>query len=156
MNRLLAGEVKVWDAVAGAEIVTLQSAPNVRAVAPARMVQRILTANGYNPVQIWDAGKGNALSTLKGQTGWAVSVAISADGKRIVTSAEDNSVKVWDADTLTEIRAFKGHTYAVLVVAISPDGQRIASGSADKNGENVGRGQGMIAGQANLNYDHHT
>jgi hypothetical protein len=81
---------------------------------------------------VWDAQSGQDLLTLKGHTGWVISVSYSPDGKRIVSGSGDKTVKVWDAQSGQDLLTLKGHTVSVLSVSYSPDGKRIVSGGGDK------------------------
>ena len=41
--------------------------------------------------------------TLRGHSGWVLSVAYSPDGKHIVSGSQDETVKVWDSQTGKEV-----------------------------------------------------
>jgi WD40 repeat protein len=67
------GEVKVWDAVTGAELLVLKGhASGVRSVAFSRDGARLATAGGKfgrpGEVKLWDAHTGQQLLSLKGHT----------------------------------------------------------------------------------------
>jgi WD40 repeat protein len=136
------GEVKVWDARTGRELLTLKGrADLVTSVAfspdGARLAGGSSAASvsfGLDPgeVQVWDARTGQELLTLKGHTGWVTGVAFSPDGARLAGTSWDGTVKVWDARTGQELPTLKGHTELVSSVTFSPDGARLASGSFDK------------------------
>ncbi len=127
------GEVKVWDADTGQEIITLKGhTGSVASVAISADGKRIVSDNGDKTVKVWDADTGQEILILKGHTGEVLSVAFSADGKRIISGSMDKTAKVWDADTGQEIFTLKGHTNGVVSVAFSVDGKRIVSGSGDK------------------------
>jgi hypothetical protein len=44
------------------------------------------------------------LRTLRGHTGWVLSVAYSPDGRSIASGSYDNTLKIWDAETGRELR----------------------------------------------------
>ena len=95
------GEVKVWDARTGENLLTLKEpTAQVTSVAISSDGSRIVSAGTDILVKVWDSRSGKEIRTLKGHTG-AVSfgrksVAISSDGRRIV-SASGGEVKVWDS-----------------------------------------------------------
>ena len=128
----LFGEVRVWDAATGQEMLSLKGhAAGVSSVAISRDGTRIVSGSFDKTVKVWDAATGQEMLTLKGHTAGVSSVAISRDGTRIVSGSFDKTVKVWDAATGQEMLTLKGHTAGVYSVAISRDGTRIVSGSGD-------------------------
>ncbi len=60
-------------------------------------------------MKVWDAGTGQELLTLKGDTRKVSSVSFSADGKRIASGCWDKTVKLWDAHIGQEALSLKGH-----------------------------------------------
>jgi WD40 repeat protein/serine/threonine protein kinase len=129
------GEVKVWDATTGQNLLTLTGhSDQVSSVAISADGSRIVSASLDRTVRVWDA-EGHHLRTLEGHTLGVFSVAISADGKRIASGDGDfekpGEIKVWDAETGKEKLSLKGHANYVHSVAISADGQWIVSGGGD-------------------------
>jgi WD40 repeat protein/tRNA A-37 threonylcarbamoyl transferase component Bud32 len=142
------GEVKVWDADSGQELLTLKGhtgsvvavafSPDGRRLASAGVAKRPPGEVRSGEVKLWDVGSGRELHTLKGHTSSVTGVAFSPDGKRLASSgfhfdlARDVSggeVKVWDVRTgqeLLTLRRRSGHLHGV---AFSPDGRRLAAAS---------------------------
>jgi WD40 repeat protein/serine/threonine protein kinase len=132
------GEVKVWDAQTGQELLSIQDAgPNV-AFSPDG--KRLASGDGMRAlppapgvVKVWDAQTGQELLPLKGHRTSVASVAFSPDGKYLASAAANRlrarggEVKVWDAQTGEELRTFQGDS----CVSFSPDGKRLASASTD-------------------------
>jgi WD40 repeat protein len=95
------GEVKVWDAQSGQQVLALQGHTwIVTSVCFSPDGKRIASACGYNvgntrkgEVKVWDAQTGQEVLTLPGHT----SVCFSPDGTRIASAGQDGTVKVWDA-----------------------------------------------------------
>jgi WD40 repeat protein len=75
------------------------------AVAPDGRTAAVADNNGV--IRLWDIKTGEALRTLTGHSGPALSVAFSDDGTAIVSSGADSTVRVWDAAT--------GHLRATLI-----------------------------------------
>jgi WD40 repeat protein len=124
------GEVKVWDAQTGQDILTLKGhAGGVYSVAFSPDGRRLATASDDGTVKVWDSQTGQDTLTLKGHGGAVWSVAFSPDGKRLASGSEDSTVKVWDAQMGQPRLTLKGHAFAVQSVVFSPDGKRLASGS---------------------------
>ncbi|MBI1918237.1 MAG: protein kinase [Planctomycetes bacterium] len=125
INPLWRGELKVWDAHSGQELLTLkQRTYEVHSVVFSPDGKRIVSG-GDETVKVWDDHTGQEVLTLKGHTSWVSSVAFSADGKRIASGSYDQTVKVWDAQTGKEQLTLQGHAFRV---CFSPDGKRIVSG----------------------------
>ncbi len=126
------GEVKVWDATSGQEILTLKGhARGVLSVAFSSDGKRLASASWDQTVKVWDAMSGQEMLTLKGHTNGVAGVAFSPDGKRLASASWDQTIKVWDTTSGQETLALKGHTDRVSSVAFSPDGKRLASSSID-------------------------
>jgi WD40 repeat protein len=138
------GELKVWNAQTGKEIVSLQGhTAKVTTVAYSPDGKRLASGSGDKTVKVWDAQTGRELLTFKKHSGQVNSVAFSPDGKRLAsgsgtwdqTAAKGGYVavelKVWDAQTGQELLALEGHNTAVRTVVFSPDGKRLASDADD-------------------------
>jgi WD40 repeat protein/tRNA A-37 threonylcarbamoyl transferase component Bud32 len=119
----VSGEVKVWDAQTGQELLSCKGRGNV-AFSPDG--KRLASAAYGEPVKVWDAQTGQELLSLN-EAAVFNSVAFSPDGKRLTSGAT-----VWDAQTGQELFSLKGHTGGVWGVAYSSDGKRLASSSRDK------------------------
>jgi len=126
----VSGEVKVWDAQSGQELLSLKEHSSPVAFSPDG--QRLASGFRDETVQLSDAQTGQKLLVLQGHTEGVRSVTFSPDGRRIAGNSRDSTVTVWDAQTGQELLTLQGHTEGVLSVAFSPDGQRLASGSFDK------------------------
>jgi serine/threonine protein kinase len=97
----VAGEVKLWDAQTGQELLSLKHMSGVLSVAFSSDGKRLASSSFDKTVKVWDAQTGQELLTFNGGS----SVAFSPDGKRLATA----SGKVWDAQTGQEILTLKGH-----------------------------------------------
>jgi WD40 repeat protein/serine/threonine protein kinase len=126
----VAGEVKIWDAQTGREILTIQGHADTLVFSPD---SKRLIGGGWNAkVTIWDAQSGQELLSHKGDLD-GVAAFISPDGERWASRADSpgNEIKLWDVQTDKELLSLKGHTNWVEGVAFSPDGKRLATASMD-------------------------
>jgi putative hemolysin len=124
------GEVKVWDAEKGTEILALKGHTNrVLSACFSPDGKRIASTGSDITLRVWDAEKGQELFKVRARA--KAGVCFSPDGKRIASAGEDKMVRVWDAEKGQELLALKGHTGPVSGVCFSPDGKRIASASLD-------------------------
>jgi WD40 repeat protein len=102
------GEIKVWDAATGREILSLKKHNGPRGhiygVALSPDDQRIVAACGgrfleekFGEVKVWDAFTGQEKLSLRADTVAVLGVAFSPDGQRIVGGCQDGTIKVWEA-----------------------------------------------------------
>jgi WD40 repeat protein/tRNA A-37 threonylcarbamoyl transferase component Bud32 len=128
-----AGSVRVWDSHTGSELQSLHAGITggvfVASFSPDG--SRIVTAAQYGVAQIWDAGTGKKLFTLRGHEGIVRDAVYSSDGNRIVTSSWDGTARVWNARDGRETITLRGHAKYVTSASFSPDGARIATASND-------------------------
>jgi eukaryotic-like serine/threonine-protein kinase len=125
------GEVKLWEAETGREILTLPGQMSV-AFSPdgyllaAPAVGELQEAAG---VRLW---KGSAeVLNLPGGAGAGFAVAVRPDGKRLAAAFDRSTVRIWDRATGEEAGTLQGHTQAVLAVAYGRDGRRLLTASFD-------------------------
>jgi WD40 repeat protein/serine/threonine protein kinase len=138
-NGFTGGEVKVWDAQSGQELLTLNGNSNCVAFSPDG--KRLASGSGMHTgvpheTKVWDSETGQVLLVLQGHNRGVRSVAFSPDGKRLASASGDysgeNKVKVWDAQTGKELLTLDHIVPTLTSVAFSPDGKRLASASDDK------------------------
>jgi WD40 repeat protein len=92
--------IKVWDAVGGAEVLTLPSDGPVFGVAFSPDGKRIISCSFAGTVKVWDSATGTELMTLVFGHGIGVSsVAFSPDGKTIAAGSYDSIIKLWESGT---------------------------------------------------------
>lgn len=135
------GEVRLWDAATGKEILSLPKTAHTRAVFRVAFSpdgRRFATASADHSVKVWDAATGKEVATLQGHATTVYDVGFSPDGRRLVSAAGDfftrntgGEAKVWDAATGKELLTLKGHGGPVYSAVFSPDGKRLATASGD-------------------------
>ncbi len=131
----LPGEVKVWDAADGQELlhITGKTATRwdqaVNAVAFSLDGRRLAFADGQT-VRVCAAATGQELQSMGRHQGLVNCVAYSPDGRRLASGSLEGTVKVWDAGTGQETLAFH-HVEGILNLAFSPDGRRLAAAAGN-------------------------
>jgi WD40 repeat protein len=132
-DRPLPGEVNVWDAKTGRELLSLAGHNgSVLGVAFSPDGRRLATTGEDQTVRVWDADTGREVHTLRGHTDVVTSVAFSPDGRRLASASWDQTVKIWDVEAGQEVRTLEGRAGWVRGVAFSPDGHRLASAHYDR------------------------
>jgi WD40 repeat protein/tRNA A-37 threonylcarbamoyl transferase component Bud32 len=136
------GELKVWDADAGQELLSVAGlagpvqgacfSPDGRRLAAGVPA----TVNQGRPlggtVKLWDASTGQELLSCGMHLGPCTSVAFSPDGTRLASAGLDRAVKVWEAATGREVFTLAGQANGYCV-AFSPDGQLLAAAAPDQS-----------------------
>jgi WD40 repeat protein/serine/threonine protein kinase len=125
-GELISGEVKVWDAASGQEVLTLKGHGPVGGVVYSPDGRRLASWDTRGTV-LWDAASGQEVLTLPMVYG----VAYSPDGRRLASKG-DGTVRVFDPANGQELLTLKGHKGPVRGVAYSPDGRRLASAGEDR------------------------
>ncbi|KAK5720092.1 ribosome assembly [Elasticomyces elasticus] len=99
---------------------------------------RLATGGGDKTARIWDCETGTPLFTLKGHTGWVLTLAWSPDGKILATGSMDNTIRLWDPATGLPLgNPLKGHTKWITSLTwepyhlTQPGRPRLASASKD-------------------------
>jgi WD40 repeat protein/tetratricopeptide (TPR) repeat protein len=136
-KRLISGgsgnTVKVWDALTGAEIMTLHGHNSwMEGVAYSPDGSRIVSSSDDKTIRVWDAATGAQIMTIRDPECSFVDACFSPDGKRIMAARYDGAaIKIWDAETGAEVMTFS-HGERIRGIAFSPEGKPICWGSVGK------------------------
>jgi WD40 repeat protein/tRNA A-37 threonylcarbamoyl transferase component Bud32 len=128
------GEVKLWDAAGGQELLTLRQAGTEISFS---RDGRWLAVGGRDGVTVYDGAPGREFLACR-EAGPGVAYR-PPDGLRLASWGVGEDIKFWDAATGRAAGLLKGHSegfdegHAALVrhAAFSPDGRLLASGDAD-------------------------
>jgi WD40 repeat protein len=133
----VSGEVQVWDAETGREVVTL----GTHSVEPRGVTfspdGRHLASAADGEVKLWDATRLTEkqeprIPPIRGRVpGPSLNVAFSPDSRTLATGGDDYTVKIWEVQTGRELATLTGHGGDVYTVAFSPDGRWVASAGED-------------------------
>jgi WD40 repeat protein len=146
-NTCQPGEVKVWDALTGEELLSLRGHSGyVYGLAFSPDGTRLAVATGCvdqqkkplpGEVKVWDLAGGSEPLTLKGHGGFVTGVAWAPDGSRLVSGSTDRTVKVWDARDGKPIGTISNQPADVNAVAFTPDGKWVVSAVGDRVNRDV-------------------
>ncbi len=120
-------DVRVWDAATGQQLLLLpKEGPEMRCVAYSPDGQRLATTGFSSPVMIWDADRGNRLSTFTAYNQpYLVTVAFSPDGRHLVCAdACHLPVQIFDTSPMKEATPTPGAAASPNPGHSSPDGRR--------------------------------
>jgi WD40 repeat protein/serine/threonine protein kinase len=124
---------QVWDAVKGAEAVSLETGSEGHSrlcFSPdSRTLAGVVNRNGT--IKIWDLPGGKIRRVLAGHERYTLALAFSPDGIRFATSGRDGKIRITNLASGDSDREIRGHNEAVVSLAFSPDGVRLVSGSQD-------------------------
>ena len=127
------GTAKIWDAVSGEELLTLNSqSGEVTNVVFSPDGALLATAGSDGRARVWDSQNGKELLTLAGHDAPIHGIAFSPDGMRIVTAGADGIAIVWQTATGKQLLTLRGHNDAIWKVVYNPDGTRLLTGSLDQ------------------------
>ena len=94
--------------------------------------RKLIAANDFHTVQVWDIAEKKVLATLQGEDGdgrgIAAKLAISPDGTHLASTEASTAIHLWNFETLRRRRLLRGHLFQIVSLAFSPDGQILASG----------------------------
>lgn len=122
---------RLWDAVTGDPLRTLEHREGVRFAAFSPDGKRVLTASRDGAARIWNVADGQRVGEPLRHRAGLRSASFSRDGALIVTASDDETARLWDVETGTEIAILGGHTAAVRSASFSPAGSRIVTASSD-------------------------
>ncbi|EKM52768.1 uncharacterized protein PHACADRAFT_101230, partial [Phanerochaete carnosa HHB-10118-sp] len=128
--------VKLWDAVTGSHLTTLEGHEDtVQCVAFSSDSKYIASGSRDKTIIIWDATIGQHLHTLTGRTDWVTAVNFSLDGDVTVlaSGSEDHSIRIWDLnnDIGSSRTLSPAHTSGVKSVRFSQSGSLLVSCGQD-------------------------
>jgi WD40 repeat protein len=129
-----AGDVIVWDAESGEEVLRLDGSLHNRKINSVDVSpdgQYALTASDDNTLILWELETGRLLRRFAGHRG-PVNVAVFSPDRRAALSASDDlSLILWDLASGQPIRRYTGHSQPITGLALSSDGRTFASTTGD-------------------------
>lgn len=130
-----AGQVRIWDVAARAEVFAHKEAKHgtVTQLAFSRDGSRLAGAFFFGAVKVWELGtRREVFSFAPRSYRNFYGVTFSPDGKRLAAASGWENVWVWDVNTGETMLTLRGHSGPVRWVAFSPNGQRLATASNDR------------------------
>ncbi|HKB35507.1 MAG TPA: hypothetical protein VKD72_03575, partial [Gemmataceae bacterium] len=126
------GEVKVWDADDGKELLSILAHPGfgVTRVAFSPDGKRLAsTCAGHQPLKLWDLDTRRQVLSFRGpgEKPWFTGLSFSPDGRRVATCYLVGGGQVWDAATGEVSFPLSRDASRILGLAYSPDGKRLAT-----------------------------
>jgi WD40 repeat protein len=127
----LSGEVKVWDPLERASLVTFQAQQlQVTALAFSQDGNWLASAGDDSTVTVWDWRNRQAVATFNNEDVSASRLAFSPDGSQLAVGTED-TVRLWSIADGTLIQTLNTGSGGITdVLTYSPDGQYLINGGA--------------------------
>jgi WD40 repeat protein len=122
------GELKLWSAVTGKEIVSLPGYTNSLYSLAFSADGKRLASGGYGPVQVWDVNAHTEIASLKELTLFTSVIALNRDGTR-VAAVERGQAKLWEVVPGKELASFRYHVPGGGGRAFSRDLATLAAGN---------------------------
>jgi hypothetical protein len=124
--------VRLWEVETGKLELSLNTGESPWAVAFSPDGKLVAAGELQGALQVWDAGSGELIHTVKAHLLRVFSVAFSPDGKVLASAGEDGRVKLWDVRSGKERAVARPHgDEKVWCVAFLPDGKSLVSGGSD-------------------------
>jgi WD40 repeat protein len=131
------GELRVWDATAGKELLSVSWAENrVTNIAFAPDGKTLAACSSNGAVALWDVATGKKLGDLGTNPNGATGLAYSPDGKLVACGNfyRELTIKLWDAATGKEVRTVsKKANVSAFTLRFTPDGKTLAVGGFDQD-----------------------
>jgi len=128
------GTIRIWGVESGDTVLgpIMTGHKFVSAVIYSPDTTKIATG-GFNEtaLKIWDAKRGNLLSTIKHDS-MVWSLAWTSDQKKVICASYSGSIRIFDTATWQQIAILVGHTHDVYALSLFQNGRLLASGSRDK------------------------
>ncbi|KAF9181896.1 hypothetical protein BGZ51_005129, partial [Haplosporangium sp. Z 767] len=131
------GSIKVWDAISGKVVRTIDNAHTGKGVTTATISKNgkyILSAGFDSISKLWDLGSGKMIHGFYGavQKNEKQSTVFSYNEDYVFSSDESNNTIVcWDARTATLLKRYTGHQSLIRSLSASPTENGLVSGGND-------------------------
>ncbi len=125
------GEVKVWDARQGKELLTLRGQPGVPCLAVSADGRLLALPGANNGVRLRDAVTGKPVASWAGPGGPVLGLAFRAGAGELVAAGGDGTLKAWDVQTGAEVRTYRCSAGPLAWMTFTPDGQKLLACAKD-------------------------
>lgn len=132
-----AGEIILWDAASGVELLRypVEHTRTINSVAISPDGRSVLTASDDNTLILWDLESGQVLKRFAGHTDDVNIGLFSPDPTNpfVLSASDDTTIILWDLDSAQPLRRFQGHIQPITGLNLSPDGRRMVSATVDNS-----------------------